>query len=174
MTTEVFFQRCPRVLWQGDALAPPLARLPLRAGYIVFGDLRACLDLGPEFFKAAHDRLAQALAVPGLSKGKTHEARCRDFLGEPYDSWNVAHGTVDRFLKARFSLIEVMVALVEDQVATARRAAEEASLLSKLLRAPDGALEEAVRALPLAIDELNARFEDAKAGLIYRDGALHA
>ena len=87
-----------------------------------------------------------------------------DFLGEPFDPWNDAHGDPDSFIKLRLSLLEPLFREAEailSEHAPRNDVASWWALLQKRTSPPKNAVEDALQATMAGIAELNARFKEA-------------
>ena len=98
-----------------------------------------------------------------------------DFLGEPYDLWNDAHGDPDSYIKLRLSLLELLFREAETMLieyAPKRDVASWWALLQKRTSPPKNAVEDALQATMAGIAEVNARFKEAGLPFEYHNGLI--
>ena len=113
---------------------------------------------------------AEAVRTP------TAEQNCMQFLGEQYGLWNDAHRTPDEFFKLRLSLIELLFREAESILRGLSPRGDVKgwwSLLQKRQQPPSkSAVERALEAVMLGIEELNERFRNANVHVEYHNGII--
>jgi len=98
-----------------------------------------------------------------------------EFLGEPYDLWNDAHGDPDSFIKLRLSLLELLFREAEAMLreyAPKNDVASWWALLQKRTSPPKSTVEDALVATMTAIIELNGRFKETGLQFEYHNGLI--
>jgi AbiJ N-terminal domain 4 len=164
---------------------PGMQRVVSQAAQIFASDLVQQLELNEDFFASVQQKLVRELGVWPFPEGRSALDTCGRFLTEPYDWRQNRHGSVDTFVKARLSMIELLYRSVEKLVEKGTENLTETEKFAKLRWAARlvGAVSpehrnvqethaqrrETVRE---AIQELNARFRAADIPLHYHNGLI--
>jgi hypothetical protein len=146
-----------------------------QAALVLFDDVASKMPNRARLFEVPEKRLARELGTMALGRQLTPEQRAMDFLGEPYDLWNDAHGDPDTFIKLRLSLLELLFREAEvmlREYAPKHDVASWWALLQKRTSPPKNAVEDALQATMEGIFELNDRFRDAGLPFEYHNGLI--
>jgi hypothetical protein len=138
-------------------------------------DIAPKMPNGARLFDVPEKRLARELGAMALGRAGTPDQRIMNFLGEPYDLWNNAHGDPDTFFKLRLSLLELLFREAEAMLANYAPRQDVASwwaLLQKRTAPAKNLTEDALCATMTGIAELNGRFKDAGLPFEYHNGLI--
>jgi hypothetical protein len=154
-----------------------LALLVKQAALVLFDDVASKMPNRARLFEFPEKCLARELGAMALGRLPTPEQRAMEFLGEPYDLWNNAHGDPDSFIKLRLSLLELLFREAEvmlREYAPKKDVASWWALIQKQKRSspPKSALEEALQSTMAGISELNTRFKEAGFPFEYHNGLI--
>lgn len=175
MITDVLFKRYSERWVYADHVPQHLALLIRQAALVIHDDIASKLPNRARLFEVPERRLARELGTMALGRSPTSEQNCMDFLGQPYDLWNNAHGDPDNFAKLRLSLIEL---LFREAEAILRGLVPNQDVKNwwAIVRArtspPRTAVEDALAATVQGIDELNSRFQQAGVPFEYHVGII--
>jgi hypothetical protein len=179
MITDIFARRYATTFWYPEAITQMLQPFFMQATHIVFQDLHTALNTPEALYRSAHDRLARELGLPYLFvDGDNFTQKCARYLANPYNLWNNAHGEPDQFTKARFSMLELLFAAIEQRAVEMDRNAANVPLRGKvdwLGRAKESVVDHSrsrVETVKSAVDELNRRLRQPHPGLAYHNGLL--
>lgn len=175
LITDVLFRRYPDRWIIGDDVPLPFALLVRQAALVVYNDIASRLPNRARLFEVPETRLAREFGAMALGRAPTSEQNCMQFLGEPYDLWNDSHGSPDDFIKRRLSLVELLFREAEailQGFAPKQDAKAWWTLLQKRASPPKNAVEDALSATMVGIDELNARFRNAGLPFEYHGGVI--
>jgi hypothetical protein len=174
---DVLFKRYPdRWIHAIDRVPAELATLIRQAALVVYDDVAPRLPSRARLFEGPEKQLARELGAMGLASGPTAEQNCMQFLGEQYGLWNDAHRSPDEFFKLRLSLIELLFREAESILRGLSPRGDVKgwwSLLQKRQQPPTkSAMEQALEAVMLGIEELNERFRSANLPVEYHNGII--
>lgn len=161
--------------WVHDSVPHQLALLVRQAALVLFDDVASKMPNRARLFEVPERRLARELGAMALNLRPTPEQRAMEYLEEPYDLWNDAHGDPDSFIKLRLSLLELLFREAEAMLreyAPTNDVASWWTLLQKRTYPPKNAVEDALQATMAGIVELNARFKEAGLPFEYHNGLI--
>lgn len=191
MIEDLFFKRYQHEMFYAHRDSggphPSMQRILSQAAMIFAGDVVKQLRLDDAFFVSVQEKLVRELGSWPFPVGGSAMEIFDNFLNERYDLLRHSrHGSVDSFIKARLSLIELLFRDAENYVRAQRERAElrASSLVGKdlyrkvmgipLLDQPtrDKLFEEKKEVLSSATSELNIRFRASNIGLHYHNGLI--
>jgi AbiJ N-terminal domain 4 len=149
----------------------------VQARFIFFEDIQPKLsrDFGETFFREINQMLARELGCQSLKQlpfAAINELNiCSSFLATPFQPSNSEwFGDPDHFCKTRLSMLELLFREAEKHVR--RRYVVGSPVVGKPLLLDKGKLI-ATAAMNNPIQELNARLQANRTGLVYVNGFLH-
>jgi hypothetical protein len=176
MITDVLFKRYPQAWLVGDGVAREYIVLLRQAASILQQDIAPYLSNASRVFEVSYRQLTRELGAGELAEGYNDAERCLRFLHEVYDLWNDFHGSPDGFFKLRLSLIELLFREVETniraQVGSGDLKARHALLQTRTTPKRRSFEEQSIEALINGVNELNARFREAKLPFEYHNGII--
>jgi hypothetical protein len=182
MLIDIFAKRYSIHFLIGGGVPEEIHRLFVQVAHVIFSDLARTLELEDSVFRTVHDKLARELGSVMLGQARSYADICGCILVEPYDRLNDAHGTADSYFKQRISLIELLLREIEEHVANSEEAQRGRSMFAFIVsRAKGGShaagAEETMKATQMglvrsALNEINARFREARTGLHYHRGFI--
>lgn len=176
MIADVLFKRYPDRWIYADRVPVELATLIRQAALVLYDDVAPRMPNRARLFEVPEKQLARELSAMGLGRAPTPEQNCMNFLAEQYDLWNDAHGSPDDFFKLRLSLIELLFREAESILRGLSPKGDVKGWWSLLQKRQQPlsktAVERALEALMLGIEELNHRFRSAKIPFEYHNGII--
>jgi AbiJ N-terminal domain 4 len=173
--TDVFFKRYPEHWLNGLGTVPEnVAVLIRQAALVVFDDIAPHLPNRIQLFEKPEKRLAREFGAMSLGESSSAERNCMMFLGEQYDLWKNSHGDPSSFVKLRLSLIELLFREAETILRENAPKQQDTQtwweLVQRRVSPPRSSLEKALAATIQGIEELNARFQEARLPFEYHAG----
>ncbi|MFZ3047055.1 MAG: hypothetical protein WA151_14175, partial [Desulfatirhabdiaceae bacterium] len=170
MITDVFHKRYPQFRYFGRGFSKETAIFFRQGAQIIFSDLKPHLKDMEEICGKTYAKLVRELGY-GLCNGQTAEDICIKAFCEPYDLWNNAHGEQTEFTQYRLSLLELLLAEIENEFTANNdtKSGQRFKLFGKDKSNVNASRYDTFRG---AISELNFRFREARMPFHYHNGII--
>ncbi len=168
MITDVFHKRYPITWVFPDGLPAPIQSFLRQCAGVIFEDLMPLMPSVDELCTKAYGKLARELGH-GLCRGNGSQETCAKALCESYDLWNNTHGPAEVFFAWRLSLIELLLAEIQAEMAKPTTT-HTSTIFRKRNLTTSSLMADAAEKFDDAVLELNNRLQDAGIPFHYHNG----